>query len=94
VLTALRARPKYADEKWLILATTDHGGRGKNHGGQTPEERTIWMIASGGDAPRGVVLPGPVPQTAIVPTAFLHLGLTAPAEWTTPFALPALRPIK
>lgn len=89
LLAALRARPKYAGEKWLILATTDHGGRGTTHGGQSPEERTIWMVANGGDVPRGVVIPGPVPQTAIAPTIFRHLGVAAPAAWTArPFALP------
>jgi hypothetical protein len=81
LLKAMRARPQFAEEHWLVLLTTDHGGRLKNHGAQTPEERTIWIIAHGGDFPRGLELPGPVPQTAIAPTVFRHLGVGVDAEW-------------
>ncbi len=90
VLSAVQARPRFAEEDWLILATTDHGGRGTSHGGQSPEERTIWMIANGGSAPHGKVLTGPVPQAAIAPTVFRHLGVPAKPEWdwaAQPFAL-------
>jgi predicted AlkP superfamily pyrophosphatase or phosphodiesterase len=88
LLVAIRARPRFVEENWLVLAMTDHGGTGTSHGKQSPEERTIWMIASGGDAPRGKVIEGATPQTAIAPTVFRHLGLPAPKEWTVPFALP------
>lgn len=47
VMTALRNRPNYANENWLVLITTDHGGRGTGHGGISFEERHIWWIASG-----------------------------------------------
>ncbi len=47
VLNALYSRPNYANEDWLILITTDHGGLGTGHGGNTWEERHIWWIASG-----------------------------------------------
>lgn len=47
VLNALRSRPNYATEDWLILITTDHGGIGTGHGGNTWEERHIWWIGSG-----------------------------------------------
>lgn len=47
VLNALYARPDYANEDWLILMTTDHGGIGTGHGGGTLLERQIWWIASG-----------------------------------------------
>ena len=33
VLEALTARPNYKDEDWLILSSTDHGGKGTGHGG-------------------------------------------------------------
>lgn len=49
VLSALYARPNYANENWLILVITDHGGIGTGHGGITWEERHIWWIASGAD---------------------------------------------
>ncbi len=49
VLNALYSRPNYANEDWLVLITTDHGGIGTGHGGITWEERHIWWIASGKD---------------------------------------------
>ena len=81
LLAAVKARPKYAEEKWLVLATTDHGGIDTKHGGQTPEERTIWMIASGGNVRRGAVVEESVPQTAVAPTVFRHLGIPIKPEW-------------
>jgi hypothetical protein len=47
VLNALYARPNYAQEDWLILVITDHGGIGTGHGGGTDVERHIWWIGSG-----------------------------------------------
>lgn len=51
VLYALKNRPNYANEDWLILATTDHGGIGLGHGGNTNAERHIWWWASGPSVP-------------------------------------------
>lgn len=48
VLNALRSRPDYANEDWLVLVSTDHGGIGTSHGGNTEEEKTIFLILSGG----------------------------------------------
>ena len=47
VVTAVRNRPDYANEDWLILVITDHGGLGTSHGGNSDEERQIWWIGSG-----------------------------------------------
>ncbi len=47
VLNALYARPNYANENWLVLVITDHGGVGTGHGGNSDNERHIWWIASG-----------------------------------------------
>ncbi len=52
VLEALYNRPNYANENWLILLITDHGGIGTGHGGGTDEERHIWWIASGTSVPQ------------------------------------------
>ncbi len=49
VINAVHNRPNYANENWLILVITDHGGIGTGHGGITYEERHIWWIASGRD---------------------------------------------
>jgi predicted AlkP superfamily pyrophosphatase or phosphodiesterase len=47
VINALKNRPNYANEDWLILITTDHGGLGTGHGGNSNEERHIWWVAAG-----------------------------------------------
>jgi predicted AlkP superfamily pyrophosphatase or phosphodiesterase len=90
MLDAIQARPTYATEDWLILVTTDHGGVGQGHGGQTDEEREIPMIVSGGSAPAGrVISPGPG-HTAVPPTVMKHLGLSIDPAWgweSEPFGL-------
>jgi hypothetical protein len=44
VLDALSARPNYANEEWLVVVTSDHGGRLTGHGGQSAEERRTFLI--------------------------------------------------
>ena len=46
VITALQNRPTIENEDWLIVSTTDHGGQGFGHGGNTNNERQIWWYAS------------------------------------------------
>ena len=47
MLDALQARPNFQSEDWLVLVTTDHGGIGTTHGGNSMEERRVFVIASG-----------------------------------------------
>ncbi|MGK0186958.1 MAG: hypothetical protein ACI9R3_002743 [Verrucomicrobiales bacterium] len=94
VLQAIRDRPAYADEEWMIVISTDHGGLGTGHGGQSPGERTIFMIASGeGIKPRvHEVGPG---HTAVPPTAMRHLGIPIDPDWgweAEPFGYPPYCP--
>jgi predicted AlkP superfamily pyrophosphatase or phosphodiesterase len=81
VIRAMRARPKFAEEDWLVLICTDHGGRGNSHGGDSEQERNIWLIAQGGHLKKEDLLTKPVPQTALVPMIYEHLGITPKAEW-------------
>ncbi len=87
---ALRARSTYPMEEWLVLVTTDHGGIGRGHGGQSEEERTIFVIANGGTVEAGTVIsPGPG-HTAVPPTVMRHLELDVDGAWgwaSAPFAL-------
>lgn len=46
VLTALQNRSTYAQEEWLIMVATDHGGNTSGHGGTTFAERNVFMIAA------------------------------------------------
>jgi len=78
---ALRARATYAQEDWLILMSTDHGRTPEGgHGGDTPEERTIFYLASGPSALVGI-LEG-TPSIVDVPvTALAHLGIDIDPAW-------------
>lgn len=52
VLAAVRTRPSYAEEDWTVLVATDHGHLDAGgHGGDTPEERTAWLAATGPGVP-------------------------------------------
>ena len=48
LLQAIYSRPSYEQEDWLIIITTDHGGRQTWHGNQTYEERSTWVVCNKG----------------------------------------------
>lgn len=90
VLAAIKARPQYAAEQWLTIVSTDHGGIGTSHGGQTPEERTIFMIANGPGVAAGRVTGELVGQPALAHTVFKYLGVAVDPAWQwaeRPFAI-------
>lgn len=75
LLSALRKRPTWDAERWLIMVTTDHGHLDEGgHGGGSWQERQSFVVAAtlGGGA-------GGWAENAenidIAPTAFAHLGL-------------------
>ena len=43
LIRTLKERSTYALEDWLIIISTDHGGKGKGHGGQSILERSTWI---------------------------------------------------
>lgn len=47
MLDALDSRSTSENENWLIILTTDHGGLGRSHGGNSIDERNVFFIASG-----------------------------------------------
>jgi predicted AlkP superfamily pyrophosphatase or phosphodiesterase len=82
VLAALRSRPNFKDENWLILVGTDHGGRGTGHGGgrESTEVNTVWLVVSG-DAAKPGKIEGRTNQVDLVPTALTHLGVPIDPKW-------------
>lgn len=82
IMAALKARPNYVAENWLVLASPDHGGAGtvKNqHGFPTPQEMRTFFVSSG-EAARAF----PDAQIKIVDiaaTALHHLGVAADSAW-------------
>ena len=81
LVRAVRARPQYKDEHWLVIVTTDHGGRGNSHGSPSDVERNIWLIANGTDVPKAALTTRPIGQTIVPHLIFHHLGLPVKAEW-------------
>lgn len=45
LIKAVSKRTNYPEEDWLILITTDHGGKGHSHGGYSKSERQVFWIA-------------------------------------------------
>jgi arylsulfatase A-like enzyme len=81
LIDAIRARPRYPSENWLILIGTDHGRRTDGgHGGETPVELTTFTLVSGPAAALGA----PIDPTFIVDlgvTALAHLGIPIDPAW-------------
>jgi len=81
LVAAVRQRPTYSREDWLILVSTDHGRLADgDHGGDSDEERTIFFIASGPSTLKGA----PDRQVGIVDvaaTALAHLGIALDPSW-------------
>jgi len=79
VLAALRDSGM-ADHS-LVLVTSDHGGKGKGHGGSTMGEIEIpWIIQGRGVVP-GRELPATVNTYDTAATIAYALGLTPPKGW-------------
>src|SRR5690606_32586054 len=82
VLTALDKRPTRDQEDWLIVVTSDHGGKGTGHGSghRVPEILNSFLIVSGESAQRGKF----EEQTYLVDpcvTVLAHLGIKLADEW-------------
>lgn len=82
VVGALRERPTYGAEDWLIVVTSDHGGRGTGHGGghDVPEIRNSFLIVSGPAAVRGE-LDETTHLVDASATVIAHLGIAPKSEW-------------
>lgn len=49
IYKAIEYRKSHYKEDWLIFITTDHGRNeqnGKGHGGQTPRQRSTWLVTN------------------------------------------------
>ena len=55
VLTAMKSRPDYNNENWIVMLSTDHGGKNQvglgAHGSLLKSEKRIFTIISGEDIP-------------------------------------------
>jgi arylsulfatase A-like enzyme len=82
LVAAMKGRKTFTDEDWLVIVVSDHGGKGKGHGGghKSPEILNSFLIVSGAAAERGEF----AEQTYLVDapvTALSHLGVKLKEEW-------------
>jgi hypothetical protein len=80
IMSAMAARPNFANEDWLVILTTDHGGLGTGHSGGLPEQRTIPFIVAGRLAT--TVLPRANPrQVDVAATVLAYFGAPIPSNY-------------
>lgn len=76
LLDAILDRPGVADEDWLIVVTTDHGGTaGGSHGAMTLDCQVIPTVAAGGRQPKTELGWGQGSHTDVHATVLAHFGL-------------------
>ena len=81
MVDAIRERPGYEHEDWLVLVSTDHGRRADGgHGGDSPEEMTIFILGSG-PATADWPAPGPANIVDVAAAALDHLGFEIDPAW-------------
>jgi hypothetical protein len=81
IMSAMAARPNFANEDWLVILTSDHGGSPDgSHSGGTPEKRTIPFLVAGKLAT--TVLPQANPrQTDVAATVLSYFGAPIPSNY-------------
>ena len=78
IIQAISQRPNYTNEDWLILVTTDHGGLGYSHGGNSMEEENVFVIASGNSIPTQVIYKD---SSVVIDSAINCLGDTVDLQF-------------
>ena len=73
-LAAIKSRPTFKDEDWLVMVTADHGGYARSHGMWGGQASTIPIILSGRNVPSGR-LAGCPRHYDLTATALAHFGL-------------------
>ncbi|WP_436717171.1 alkaline phosphatase family protein [Roseiconus lacunae] len=82
LIATLKSREQFTDENWLVIISTDHGGRGLGHGSghRVPEINTTFLVVSGESAQKGS-LDKATYVVDVAPTALSHLGVKIDPQW-------------
>ena len=82
LVKAIQSRPEYLAENWLVVISTDHGGRGRKHRGghDVPEIFTTFLVVSGSSSIQGEI-EEPSYIVDIPVTALTHLGVAVDVAW-------------
>ncbi len=81
LLDGVLARPNVAREDWLVVMTTDHGGRGNDHGPMDADNQTIWFLVAGTSIPPGALPAGQTSQMDVAPTVLRWIGVNQDPAW-------------
>lgn len=65
----------------LVIVTADHGGKGRGHGGATPEEAQITMIFYGKGVKKGYEIRQPVYTYDLAASIAFCFGIMPPYAW-------------
>ena len=76
----------------LLIVTADHGGHGKGHGDDSPEDRTIPWLVAGPQVRQGVMLTTSINTYDTAATALHVLNLPIPEIWDGRPVLEAFHP--
>lgn len=74
LLDAIKNRPQFKSEDWLIILCSDHGGSGKAHGMLGGQASTVPLLFCSKTMPAGY-LAGRPGNMMIAPTVLRHFGL-------------------
>jgi predicted AlkP superfamily pyrophosphatase or phosphodiesterase len=82
IIETLEKRARNAEENWLVIVSTDHGGFGKDHGGGHANSQITdaFLIVSGAKTERGK-LDKPTEIVDVVATVLVHLGVAIDPKW-------------
>jgi arylsulfatase A-like enzyme len=65
----------------LIIVSADHGGHGKRHGDDSPEDRTIPWLAAGPEVRQGITITRAIQTYDTAATVLAALELPIPGTW-------------
>lgn len=81
LLDAIDTRPNRADEHWLIVVTSDHGGNAdRKHHGNTADRRNIPFIVAGEGAASGPIFPN-ARNMDVAKTVLTYMGVPIDPAW-------------
>ena len=74
LLAAIKAQPTFAEDDWLIILCSDHGGVGKTHCTASPQSYTVPLLYCGKHIPAGQISGRPN-NLGIAANVLRHMGL-------------------
>ena len=79
VLDGVLARPNYADEAWMFVLVSDHGGEGTNHGARDALNRTIPLLFARPGMSASTL--ASATHMDVAPTVLRYLGVDSTAAY-------------